>query len=75
MSDPVQLSLLSDALLSDEEGAAQAVAEVSPEAEGHAFPDTSAGLFSVAQETSPGLNAEGRRPGSSLFAWRDLFRS
>jgi hypothetical protein len=75
VSDPVQLSLLSDALLSDREEAVQAVAELRSEADGHEFLDTSAGLFSAPQESLPGLDIENRRPGSSLFAWRDLFRS
>jgi hypothetical protein len=75
VSDPVQLSLLPVAPLSDREEDAQLVADVRSEADGHEFLDTSAGLFSAPQESLPGLNVEARRPGSSLFAWRDLFRS
>jgi hypothetical protein len=75
VSDPVQLSLLPVAPLSDREEDAQLVADVRSEADGHEFLDTSAGLFSAPQESLPGLDVENRRPGSSLFAWRDLFRS
>ena len=72
MTDPV----LSPMPCMPEPGHEEALHLQTASDDGHEFLDTTAGLFSASQQPPPGLSAdEVRRPGSSLFAWRDLFRS